>query len=210
MFFGKTMELYELHPITPQKRFITKAAESLRDGEIVIFPTDTYYGIGCSIYAKGALERLFSIKNETRDKLFSFIVPDLKDISTYARVSDYAYKKMRKLLPGPYTFILSAAREVPKRLWSKRKTVGIRVPDHTIVIELARELGHPIVSTSTTNRKGDILTRPEEIESVLGFAVDVMLSAGYVPNQPSSVIDLSNDEPIIVRRGAGDVSSFEE
>ncbi|MBN8545593.1 MAG: threonylcarbamoyl-AMP synthase [Ignavibacteria bacterium] len=204
------MELYELHPITPQKRFITKAAESLRAGEIVIFPTDTYYGMGCSIYAKGALERLFSIKNETRDKLFSFIVPDLKDISTHARVSDFAYKKMRKLLPGPYTFILPAAREVPKRLWSKRKTVGIRVPDHAIAIELARELGHPIVSTSTTNRRGDILTRPEEIESVLGFAVDVMLSAGYVPNQPSSVIDLSGDEPVIIREGAGDISSFED
>jgi tRNA threonylcarbamoyl adenosine modification protein (Sua5/YciO/YrdC/YwlC family) len=204
------MELYELHPITPQKRFITKAADALRAGEIVIFPTDTYYGIGCSIYDKGALERLLSIKSETKDKLFSFIVPDLKEISTYAKVSDYAYKKMKKLLPGPYTFILPAAREVPKRLWSKRKTVGIRVPDHAIVIELAKELGHPIVSTSTTNRRGDILSRPEEIEAVLGFAVDVMLSAGYVPNKPSSVIDLSTDEPIIIRRGAGDVSSFED
>lgn len=204
------MDLYELHPITPQKRFITKAAEALEAGELVIFPTDTYYGIGCSIYAKGALEKLWMVKNESRDKLFSFIVPDLKEISTYARVSDYAYRNMKKLLPGPYTFILPAAREVPKRLWSKRKTVGIRVPDHAIAIELARELGHPIVSTSTTNRKGEILSKPDEIEAVLGFAVDVMLSAGYVANKPSSVIDLSTDEPIIVRRGAGDVSIFEE
>lgn len=204
------MEVYELHPVTPQKRFITKAADSLRDGQIVIFPTDTYYGMGCSIYAKSAIERLITIKGGDTEKLFSFIVPDLKDISTYAKVSDYAYKKMKKLLPGPYTFILPAAREVPKRLWSKRKTVGIRVPDHSIVIDLAKELGHPIVSTSTTNRKGDILSRPEEIEAVLHYAVDIMLSAGYVPNEPSSVVDLSGDEPIILREGAGDVSIFED
>lgn len=204
------MEVYELHPVTPQKRFITKAVEALRDGQTVIFPTDTFYGMGCSIYSKSAIERLIAIKGSGFDKLFSFIVPDLKDISTYARVSDYAYKKMKRLLPGPYTFILPAAREVPKRLWSKRKTVGIRVPDHSIVIELAQELGHPLVSTSTTNRKGDILTRPDEIEAVLGYAVDVMLSAGYVSNKPSSVIDLSTDEPVVIREGAGDVSVFYE
>lgn len=204
------MKVFELHPVTPQKRFITKAADALRDGQIVIFPTDTYYGMGCSIYSKSAIERLFFIKGGDTEKLFSFIVPDLKDISTYAKVSDYAYKRMRKLLPGPYTFILPAAREVPKRLWSKRKTVGIRVPDHSIVIDLAKELGHPIVSTSTTNRKGDILSRPDEIESVLHYAVDVMLAAGYVPNKPSSVVDLSGDEPLILRKGAGDVSMFED
>lgn len=204
------MEVYELHPVTPQKRFITKAADALREGQIVIFPTDTYYGMGCSIYSKSAIEKLISIKGGGTEKLFSFIIPDLKDISTYAKVSDYAYKKMKRLLPGPYTFILPAAREVPKRLWSKRKTVGIRVPDHSIVIDLAKELGHPIVSTSTTNRKGDILSRPEEIEAVLSYTVDMMLSAGVVPNEPSSVVDLSGDEPVILREGAGDISIFEE
>lgn len=204
------MEVFELHPVTPQKRFITKAADALREGQIVIFPTDTYYGMGCSIYSKSAIEKLIFIKGGSTEKLFSFIIPDLKDISTYAKVSDYAYKKMKRLLPGPYTFILPAAREVPKRLWSKRKTVGIRVPDHSIVIDLAKELGHPIVSTSTTNRKGDILSRPEEIEAVLGYTVDMMLSAGVVPNEPSSVVDLSNDEPVILREGAGDISIFEE
>ncbi|GJQ31318.1 MAG: threonylcarbamoyl-AMP synthase [Ignavibacteriaceae bacterium] len=204
------MEVFELHPVTPQKRFITKAADALREGQIVIFPTDTYYGMGCSIYSKSAIEKLIFIKGGSTEKLFSFIIPDLKDISTYAKVSDYAYKKMKRLLPGPYTFILPAAREVPKRLWSKRKTVGIRVPDHSIVIDLAKELGHPIVSTSTTNRKGDILSRPEEIEAVLGYTVDMMLAAGVVPNEPSSVVDLSSDEPIILREGAGDISIFEE
>ncbi len=202
------MEYYELHPQNPQKRYITKAVEILREGGVVIYPTDTVYGIGCDIFNKDALARIFSIKNDISTKLFSFVCSDLKDIAKYARVSDYAYRSMKHLLPGPYTFILPAVKIVPKKLWSKRKTVGIRVPNNEVTLELVRELGHPIISTSTTNRKGEILYDPFEIKNIFNSQVDLMLSTGILANDPSSVIDLSEEAPEILRVGAGDVSLF--
>ncbi len=202
------MEFYELHPVTPQLRYINKAVEILRNGGVIIYPTDTVYGLGCDIYNHEALERIYEIKQETGTKLYSFICPDLKDISKYAKVSDYAYKIMKKLLPGPYTFVLPAAKDVPKKLWTKRKTVGIRIPDHKVALILAKELGNPIVSTSVTNRKGEILYDPEEIRILFNTQVDLMLSAGALEGEPSSIIDLSQEEPEIIRVGAGDVSMF--
>lgn len=202
------MEYYELHPVTPQLRFINKAVEVLRNGGIIIYPTDTVYGFGCDIFNKEALERIYYIKQETGTKLFSFICHDLKDISKYAKVSDYAYKTMKKLLPGPYTFVLPAAREVPKKLWTKRKTVGIRVPDNQIALTLTKELGNPIMSTSVTTRKGDILYDPEEIRVIFNSQVDLMLASGALNGKPSSIIDLSGDEPEILREGAGDINIF--
>lgn len=203
------MEYYELHPVNPQLRYINKAIDVLKKGGVIIYPTDTVYGFGCDIFNKNALERIYSIKNEAGTKLYSFICPDLKEISKYAKVSDYAYKTMKKLLPGPYTFVLPAAKEVPKKLWTKRKTVGIRIPNHNIALTLASELGNPIISTSVTNRKGDLLYDPFEIKTVFDFQVDLMLSSGQVSGQPSSIIDLSEEEPQIIREGAGDVSLFE-
>ena len=202
------MEYYELHPINPQLRFINKAVETLRNGGVIIYPTDTVYGIGCDIFNKEALERIFLIKNDAGSKLFSFICSDLKDIARYAKVSDYAYRTMKHLLPGPYTFILPAAKEVPKKLWSKRKTVGIRVPNHQVSLSIVRELGHPIISTSATNRKGEVLYDPFEIKNIFNSQVDLMLASGNIIGSPSSVIDLSEDEPEVVREGAGDVSLF--
>ena len=202
------MEFFELHPENPQTRFINKAVEVLKSGGIIIFPTDTYYGLGCDIYNKEGIEQIFRIKNEMDNKLFSFICSDLKDISHYAKVSDYAYRTMKHLLPGPYTFILPAAKLVPKKLWTKRKTVGIRVPDHSVTIQIVRELGNPIVSTSTTTRKGEPVIDPYEIKNIFNSQVDLMLVASNVNFKPSSVIDLSEDEPEIIREGAGDVSLF--
>jgi len=202
------MEFYELHPVTPQLRFINKAVEILKSGGVIIYPTDTVYGIGCDIFNKEALDRVYNIKHDSGTKLFSFICPDLKNISKYARVSDFAYKSMKKLLPGPYTFVLPAAREVPKKLWTKRDTVGIRVPDHHIALTLAKELGNPIISTSVTNRKGEILYNPEEIQAIFNSQVDLMLSCGPLSGKPSSIIDLSKDEAEVLREGAGDVSMF--
>jgi tRNA threonylcarbamoyl adenosine modification protein (Sua5/YciO/YrdC/YwlC family) len=203
------MEYYELHPENPQLRFINKAAvKVLSGGGIIIYPTDTVYGIGCDIFNKEALERIFTIKNDSQSKLLSFICSDLKDIAKYAKVSDYAYKSMKRLLPGPYTFILPAAKEVPKKLWSNRKTVGIRVPDHPICLNIVKQLGHPIISTSTTNRKGDVLSNPDEIKMIFNNQVDLMLASGVLSGEPSSVIDLSSEEPEIIREGAGDVSLF--
>jgi tRNA threonylcarbamoyl adenosine modification protein (Sua5/YciO/YrdC/YwlC family) len=115
---------------------------------------------------------------------------------------------MKKLLPGPYTFVLPAAKEVPKKLWTKRKTVGIRIPNHQIALTLAKELGHPIISTSVTNRKGEVLFDPIEIKTIFNTQVDLMLSAGALEGEPSSIVDLSDSEPEIIRHGAGDISMF--
>ncbi|MCX6168997.1 MAG: L-threonylcarbamoyladenylate synthase [Ignavibacteriales bacterium] len=202
------MEYYELHPITPQMRYINKAVDVLKNGGVIIYPTDTVYGFGCDIFNKEALERIYTIKQDAESKLFSFICHDLKDISKYAKVSDYAYKSMKKLLPGPYTFVLPAAREVPKKLWTKRKTVGIRIPNNNIALTLAKELGNPIISTSVTNHSGNILFDPLEIQVVFNSRVDLMLSSGALEGKPSSIIDLSSEEPEILREGAGDVSMF--
>ncbi len=202
------MEYYELHHESPQLRYINKAVEILRNGGVIIYPTDTVYGIGCDIFNKEALERIFSIKNDNNEKLLSFVCSDLKDISNYAKVSDYAYRTMKHLLPGPYTFILPAAKLVPKKLWSKRKTVGIRMPNHAVTLSLVKELGHPIISTSTTNRKGEILIDPFEIKNIFNSQVDLMLASGSISGDPSSVIDLSMSEPEVIREGAGDISMF--
>ena len=202
------MEFFELHPDNPQLRYINKAVDVLKAGGIIIFPTDTYYGLGCDIFNKEGIEQIFRIKNEVDNKLLSFICSDLKDISQYAKVSDYAYRTMKHLLPGPYTFILPAAKVVPKKLWTKRKTVGIRVPDHAVTIQIVKELGHPIVSTSTTTRKGEPVFDPFEIKNIFNSQVDLMLASDNISFKPSSIIDLSGEEPEIIREGAGDVSIF--
>jgi len=202
------MEFYELHPQNPQQRFISKAVDVLKSGGIIIFPTDTYYGLGCDIYNKEGIKQIFRIKNEMDNKLFSFICSDLKDISSYAKVSDYAYRTMKHLLPGPYTFILPAAKVIPKKLWTKRKTVGIRVPDHAVTIQIVKELGNPIVSTSTTTRRGEPVIDPQEIKNIFNSQVDLMLASNSMNFKPSSVIDLSGEVPEVIREGAGDVSLF--
>lgn len=202
------MEFYELHPVTPQQRYINKAVEVLKEGGVIIYPTDTVYGIGCDIFNKDALQRIYDIKNEAGTKLFSFICADLKDISQYAKVSDYAYKTMKKLLPGPYTFVLPAVKKAPKALWTKRKTVGIRIPDQPIALQLTKELGNPIVSTSVTTRRGELIFDPEEIKTVFNIHVDLMLSVGALSGEPSSIVDLSREAPEIIREGAGNVSYF--
>jgi tRNA threonylcarbamoyl adenosine modification protein (Sua5/YciO/YrdC/YwlC family) len=203
------MEYYELHPDNPQLRYINKAVEVLRNGGVIIYPTDTIYGIGCDIFNREAIERVYWIKNESSTKLFSFICPDLKNISKYAKVSDFAYRSMKKLLPGPYTFVLPAAKEVPKKLLTKRKTVGIRIPNNQIALTLAKELGNPILSTSVTNRKGEVLYDPIEIKTIFNIQVDLMLAAGALEGEPSSVVDISDGEAVVLREGAGDISIFE-
>ena len=166
------------------------------------------YGIGCDIFNKSALERVQSIKNNPDIKLLSFICSSFKDIANYAKISDSAYKIMKYLLPGPYTFILPAAKQVPKKLWTKRKTIGIRIPNYKVALKLVEELGNPIISTSTTRSNGEILFDPNEIRSIFNSQVDLMLASGNLSGIPSSVIDLSDDEPVVIRKGAGDVSLF--
>jgi tRNA threonylcarbamoyl adenosine modification protein (Sua5/YciO/YrdC/YwlC family) len=198
----------EINPQNPQKRLIRRAVEILLDGGIIAYPTDSFYGIGCDIFNKNAIERVYKLKRRPKHKPFSFICSDLKNISQYAQVSNYAYKTMKRLLPGPYTFILEGSRMVPKIMLTKRRTVGIRVPDQEICLAIVRELGHPIISTSASNPDGQILEHLVEIEDQLGHALDLIVDGGPVVSRPSSIVSLIDDSPEVIREGIGDVSLF--
>jgi tRNA threonylcarbamoyl adenosine modification protein (Sua5/YciO/YrdC/YwlC family) len=197
-----------IHPENPEPRFVRKASEFLSAGGLVIYPTDTVYGLGCSIASKNAIERIHLIKGQRSDKPFSFVCSDLTHISEYAHVSNAAFKIMKRLIPGPYTFILPAARmkHLPKILVSRRKTVGIRVPDSPLTFALVKELGHPILSTSVTDDDGSLLNDPEVISAKFRNSVDVIIDGGVLVSEPSTVLDLTGEVPHIVRQGAGDVS----
>jgi tRNA threonylcarbamoyl adenosine modification protein (Sua5/YciO/YrdC/YwlC family) len=202
---------FTVHPNNPEPRAIKKAAELLAAGGIAIYPTDTIYGLGCSVDQRDAIERIYLIKGQRNDKPFSFVCSDLSHISEYAHVSNAAFKIMKRLIPGPYTFILPAAKmkHLPKILVSKRKTVGIRVPDSRVTLALVKELGHPILSTSVMSGTGGILNDPAQIAETYRNTVDVILEAGILPSVPSTVLDFTGDTPKVVRRGAGDVSFLE-
>ena len=198
----------KIHTENPEPRHLTNAAQTLRAGGVIIYPTDTVYGIGCSIEDKNAIEKIYLIKRQRDDKPFSFVCSDLKHISEYAHVSNPAFKIMKRLIPGPYTFILPAAKmkHLPKILVSKRKTVGIRVPDSAITLGIVRELGHPILSTSVTTESAELLNDPESIIAKFRNSVDMIINGGVLTSQPSTVVDLTNEAPEIVREGAGDAS----
>lgn len=202
------MLLLKINPRNPQKRLIRKVVEVLQSGGIIGYPTDTIYGIGCDLFNKGAIERVYQIKKVGKNKPLSFICSDLKDLSLYAQVPNYAYRIMKKLLPGPYTFLLRASRLVPKIMLTKRKTVGIRVPDNAICLAIVKELGHPIISTSVRNREGALIGDPQEIVEEYGKRLDVVVDGGVIVPEHSSIIDLSDEEPKILRVGKGDVSYF--
>jgi tRNA threonylcarbamoyl adenosine modification protein (Sua5/YciO/YrdC/YwlC family) len=184
------------------------AVEVLQRGGVIAYPTDTYYGIGCDIFNKRAIEKIYQLRQRDKKKPFSFICSDLKHISNYAKVSNYAYKTMRRLLPGPYTFILEGSKMVPRIMLTKRRTAGIRVPDHAICIALVENLGNPIISTSAKDPDGDIFEDPSLLHDYFGSRIDLVIDGGPVPGRPSSVISLIDDEPEILREGLGDVSSL--
>ncbi|MEM9070711.1 MAG: L-threonylcarbamoyladenylate synthase [Myxococcota bacterium] len=196
----------EIHPTHPEPRKIGKAVEILRRGGVVVYPTDTVYGLGCDIFQKKAIERVYQIKRMKKDHPVAFVCPDLGDISRYAVVDNRAYRVMRRLLPGPYTFILPSTREVPRILQLKRKTVGIRVPHHEVALQLVRELGNPIVSTSATF-EGEQLNDPDDL-AVRYKQADLLLDAGWGGIDPSTVLDLTGSEPQIVREGAGPIDGL--
>jgi tRNA threonylcarbamoyl adenosine modification protein (Sua5/YciO/YrdC/YwlC family) len=193
----------------PQLRLIRKAVEVLKSGGLVIYPTDTVYGLGCDLFNKRGIERIYEIQNRDRKQPLSFICADLKDISRYARVSDDAYKIMRRLLPGPYTFILEASRLVPKIILPKRQTTGIRVPDNRICQALVAEMGTPIISTSVKDKAGELLSDPRIIEEQFGKRVDMIIDGGIIAAEPSSVVSLFDGEVEVIRAGKGDVSDFQ-
>ncbi|MGV8057287.1 MAG: L-threonylcarbamoyladenylate synthase [Smithellaceae bacterium] len=192
----------------PQMRLVKKAVDVLRDGGIIIYPTDTVYGLGCDLSNKKGIEKIYEIKRRNKKQPLSFICSDLKHISQYAKVTDYAYKTMKRLLPGSYTFILEASRLVPKIILPKRPTTGIRVPDNNICLAMVRELGQPIISTSVKTSQGEDLGNPYIIEEYWGKQVDLIIDGGNIIPEPSSVISLVDDNIEILRIGKGDVSAF--
>ena len=201
--------LIEINPQNPQQRLIRRIAEILNRGGVVVYPTDTYFGMGCDIMNKKAIERIYRLKQRDKSKPFSFICSGLKNISHYAKVSNYAYKTMRRLLPGPYTFILEGSRLVPKIMLTKRKTAGIRVPDNAICLALVHALGNPVITTSASMPDGSILHDASLIHDYFGPRIDAVIEGGVLPGRPSSVISLIDDRPEVIRKGMGDVSLFE-
>lgn len=200
-------EFLHIHPQTPEPRKIQQVVNSLRNGGIVIYPTDTVYALGCDIHNARAVERIARIKGIKPQKNdFSFICHDLSHISDYARVSNAAFKVMKRLLPGPFTFILEANNKVPKVL-ANRKTVGIRVPDHPIARMIVFELDHPIITTSIKDDEDEIMeypTDPEIIFERFQHQVDIVIDGGFGGLIPSTVIDATDDNFDIIREGAGE------
>lgn len=201
--------LININQHNPQLRLIRKVLEILKKGGIVVYPTDTYYGIGCDIMNKRAIEKIYQLKKRSKSIPFSFIYSGLKNISHYAKVSNYAYKTMKRLLPGPYTFILEGSRLVPKIMLTKRKTAGIRVPNNPICLTLVNELENPLLTTSATRPDGTVFHDASLIHDYFGNRVDAVIEGSIVPGQPSSVISLIDDIPEVIRKGLGDVSLFE-
>lgn len=192
----------------PQLRLVRRAVETIRAGGIVIYPTDTVYGMGCDLFNRKGIDRIYEIQRRDRKKPLSFVCADLKDISRYARVTDEAYKIMRRLLPGPYTFVLAASRLVPKMILPKRQTTGIRVPDNKICQALVAELGSPVISASVKDEDGELLSDPRIIEELFGRRVDMIIDGGIIAAKPSSVISILEEGTVVLREGKGDVSAF--
>ena len=201
--------LIKINPNNPQERLIHKVAEVVKQGGIIAYPTDTYYGIGCDILNKKAIQKIYRLRTRDLKKPFSFICSDLTNISHYAKVTNYAYKTMKRLLPGPYTFVLEGSKLVPKIMLTKRKTAGIRVPNSAICLNLVEALGNPIISTSAKTDDDSDLYDPSLISDYFGKRIDVVIDGGPVPGRPSSVISLIDDIPEVIREGLGDVGVFE-
>lgn len=202
--------IIEIHPNNPQKQRIRETVKILQGGGVLAYPTDTIYGIGCDIFSKKGLDRIQQLKGRDKNKPLSFICSDLSHISQFAKVPNYAYRIMKRLLPGPYTFILEASSEVPRMLMPKRKTVGIRVPDNAIVLSIVKELGHPLITTSANFSGEDVISDPFEIERLMGKQLDAVIDGGKLSGDASTVIDLTGSAPEILRKGAGDYSWIEE
>lgn len=197
----------QIHPDNPNPRLIKKVIDCLNSGGIIIYPTDTVYGLGCDIYNKKAVERIAQVKGIKKEKAnFSFICSDLSHISDFTRpISNETYKLMRKHLPGPFTFILDANNKVPKLFQSKKKTVGIRIPDNNIIRTIVEEFGHPIMSTSVYDEDEIIeyTTDPELIYEKYQNIADIVIDGGYGDNEASTIVDCTQNETLIIRQGKG-------
>jgi tRNA threonylcarbamoyl adenosine modification protein (Sua5/YciO/YrdC/YwlC family) len=204
--------LMHLHPLNPQPRNIRMTIECLLDGGVIVYPTDTIYGLGCDIFQHKAVERICRIKqvDPARAQL-SFICYDLSDLSKYTKsISTPLYRLLKTYLPGPYTFILPASKQVPKILKSRKDTIGLRIPDNIIARALVRELGHPILSSSLPGDVIEEYTDPEMIEAKFNSLVDIVIDGGIGGILPSTVVDCTGDEPVVIRKGLGEFSQAPE
>lgn len=201
--------LIEINPNTPEPRKIRKVVDVLLDGGLVAYPTDTVYGIGCDLFNKKAIDRLYQVKGMPRSHQLAFICSDLSEVAKYAVVNDYEYRILKEYLPGPYCFLLRTSKEAPKSVQTQRKQVGVRIPAHPIALGIVRELGHPIISSTAARPGGTPFIDPKELE--LEFkGLDLVIDAGAGGEQPTTVVDLSGDSPKVVREGAGDATVFAE
>ena len=199
--------LVNVHPENPQERIVKQIADCLKDGGVIIYPTDTVYGLGCDIFQPKAVERICRIKGIDPEKAnLSFVCSDLSDLSKYARsISTPQYRFIKQYIPGPFTFILPASKEVPKILKSKRNTIGLRVPDHKITHAIAAALGHPILSSSLPGDMVEEYTDPELIHTKFEKLVDMVVDGGIGGMQYSTIVDMTEEQPILLRQGLGHV-----
>lgn len=199
--------ILSVNPNHPEPRKVRRVVEALEAGEVIAYPTDTVYALGCDLMNKHAIDRLCQIKGIDRSHPLAFVCPDFSDISRYAIVDNQNYRVLKRMLPGPYCFILEATRETPKLVQTKRKTIGIRIPNHEVILHVVRELGRPVISTAAQRPGEDLHVDPHEIDVAfkgLGLVVDT--GGGGV--SPTTVVDLTKNPPEIVREGAGDISEF--
>jgi tRNA threonylcarbamoyl adenosine modification protein (Sua5/YciO/YrdC/YwlC family) len=204
-------QFFQVHPVNPQTRLIKQAVEIVRNGGVIAYPTDSAYALGCQLGDKSALERIRRIRRLDDNHNFTLVCRDLSELGTYARVDNGVFRLIRNHTPGPYTFILLATGEVPRRLLHpKRKTIGLRVPDNRIALALLEELGEPLMSVTLTLPGEDLpLTDPYDIRETLQHELDLVIDGGYCGMEPTTVIDLSGDTTVIVRRGLGETTAFE-
>lgn len=202
--------LLQINQENPQGRLISRVVETLKQGGLIAYPTDTTYGIGCNIFNHRGVKNIYQIKQRDARKPFSFICSDLSDAANYARISNFAFKIMKRHLPGPYTFVLEATRVVPDILTTRQKTVGIRIPDDEIAMSIVRELGHPLVTTSANLTGETPLHDPLEIDALMGHMLDIVIDGGIRFGDPSTVISLIDDRIEILREGCGDISWIDQ
>lgn len=204
------MQYFQIHPENPQVRLIQQAVSILNKGGVIVYPTDSSYAYGCLLGDKLAMDRIRSLRQVDKDHHFTLVCRDLSEISSYSHVSNSVYRLLKRATPGAYTFILEATRSVPKRLQHpKRKTIGLRVPDHSVVQAILEVIDQPLMS-STLIQPGETMpmTEPEDIQEALQKKVDLFIDSGHCGLEPTSVIDLTHDVPVVLREGKGDVQIF--
>lgn len=200
--------ILDMHPVNPEPRLIARVAAMLDSGGIVAYPTDSVYAIGCDATNNRAVERLHKLQKSDKHKPYALICRSIAEIAEYAKVGNASFRALKHHLPGPYVFILEATRAVPKLLTDRRKTIGVRMPEHPVPRGLAETLGRPILSSSLKDEEGEFMVDPEEIDRTIGKLINVVIRSGEVGRTPSSVVSMVGDEFEITREGKGDVSYF--